>query len=224
MPTTHYTSDLHLGHGAVADKRGFTSTREHDELIRLSWIASVQPDDTVYVLGDVAVSGFDYALGVLADLPGRKHLIAGNHDPVHPMHRRTFAAKMPRWEEVFETVSPFVRRRVAGHEVLLSHFPYASWGDGAREGSRFNQYRLVDAGVPLMHGHTHGIERAHGHSLHIGLDAWGMAPVRQDSVIYWLDELSAYHTRAELSGTPVSYPWDDTPAIRRIREAREAMA
>ncbi|MDG8309764.1 hypothetical protein OK885_10715, partial [Streptococcus pneumoniae] len=77
---------------------------------------------------DVAVSGWPYALGVLADLPGRKHLVAGNHDPVHPMHRRTFTRSMDRFLEVFETVSPFVRRRVAGHEVFLSHFPYLEWG------------------------------------------------------------------------------------------------
>ena len=88
-PRVFYTSDLHIGHGRVADIRGFTSTRDHDAAIREAWCAEVTARDTVYILGDVAVSGFPYALGFLKALPGRKHLVAGNHDPVHPMHRRT---------------------------------------------------------------------------------------------------------------------------------------
>lgn len=197
-PRVFYTSDLHIGHRKVSELRGFASASDHDTAIGTAWVDAVRDDDVVYVLGDVAVSGFPYALDFLKSLPGRKHLVAGNHDPIHPMHRRTFAGKLPAFLDVFETVSPFLRRKLEGRELLLSHFPYAEWGDGpGREGSRYEQYRLPDLGLPLLHGHTHGTERGHGHSLHVGLDAWGLAPVRQEHVMDWLRDLADYKRDAE---------------------------
>lgn len=189
----HYTSDLHFGHELVAGKRGFASAAEHDEVIADLWSEMVRPQDVVIVLGDISAGAHSGALSILGKLPGRKHLIAGNHDRVHPMHRRTFAASMPVFLDVFVSVSPFGRRRLEGTEVLLSHFPYAEWGEGPARGgaaaSRHNQFRLPDFGVPLLHGHTHGTEQGHGHELHVGVDAWGFRPVPQEQVIVWLREL-----------------------------------
>lgn len=208
---TFYTSDLHLGHDKVAALRGFESTAGHDLAILRGWEAAVQPGDTVYVLGDLtgtsSTGRVEFALDVLHNLPGRKHLVAGNHDPIHPMHRRTFAKWLPAYLEVFETVSPFLRRRIGGHEVALSHFPYAEYGEGPHRGgaeaSRHNQWRLPDLGLPLLHGHTHQPEREHvehwdvelgewspgrSRGIHVGVDAWGLAPVDQDTVIGILDE------------------------------------
>lgn len=192
--TVYFTSDLHLGHRRVSELRGFTSTAEHDLTLYRTWAATVRRDDVVYVLGDVtgttSTGATDHALATLKSLPGRKHLVAGNHDPVHPMHRRTFARRLPAYLDAFETVSPFLRRRLDGHEVLLSHFPYAEWGDGPeRPGSRYDQYRLPDMGLPLLHGHTHGLEREHGSSLHVGLDAWALQLVPDTVVIDWLRSL-----------------------------------
>lgn len=190
--TTFYTSDLHIGHQRVAvEHRGFDSPEHHDEVLAWAWQKYVKPADTVYVLGDVAVGGIPRALDFLGALPGTKHLIAGNHDPVHPMHRRTFGRMMPRFLEVFETVTPFARRRVAGYEFLMCHFPYVEWGDGPDRPlrPRYDQYRLPDLGVPLLHGHTHGQERAHGRSLHVGLDAWNFRLVPEVTVVEWLARL-----------------------------------
>lgn len=203
QPRTFYTSDLHLGHESVAVRhRGFESVASHDARIFERWGAVVQPGDTVYVLGDV-IGRHDhaaYALDVLAALPGTKHLVTGNHDPVHPMHRRTFAKALPAFLEVFETVSPFLRRKIGGYEVLLSHFPYAGYGEGpyrgGAEASRYDQYRLPDMGVPIIHGHTHQPERYHVSSkpyrlslgVHVGVDAWGLAPAPQEDVIAILDK------------------------------------
>ncbi|MEO2133401.1 metallophosphoesterase [Microbacterium sp.] len=193
-----YTSDLHLGHENVATRhRGFESSGDHDNTFVDMWLDTVEAGDTVYVLGDVVGRTRDarYALALLGGLPGTKHLVAGNHDPVHPMHRSTFAKDMPAWLEVFATVAPFLRRKLVGRELLLSHFPYASWGEGPARGgaeaARYPQYRLPDLGTPLLHGHTHGAERTHGHSLHVGLDAWGGKLVPQETVIEWLSGVPA---------------------------------
>lgn len=196
-PRTFYTSDLHIGHRWVAGLRGFGddagAPNHHDVALVDMWTRTVTDKDTVYVLGDVALSGFPYALALLASLPGKKHLIAGNHDPVHPMHRSA-ASQFARWADVFASIQPFARRRLNGHEFLMSHFPYEAWGEGPARGgelaARHVQYRLPDRGIPLLHGHTHGTERAHGHELHVGLDAWGFELVPQETVIEWLDGLA----------------------------------
>ena len=38
---------------------------------------------------------------------------------------------------------------------MVSHFPYS--GDHSEE-SRYDQWRLPDFGVPIIHGHTHSSE------------------------------------------------------------------
>ena len=49
-----YTSDLHFGHKNVIefDHRPFHDVNEMDHLMIESWNSRVQPDDTVYILGD----------------------------------------------------------------------------------------------------------------------------------------------------------------------------
>lgn len=199
MSKVFYTSDLHLGHKKVSEIRGFWTTEEHDAALIEQWNDQVTKHDTVYVLGDIALSNYKYALEILKNLPGRKHLISGNHDIIHPMHERgQNRAELDRWLDVFETVQPFSYRRLGKHKLLLSHFPYSEWGDGAhREGSRYDQFRLPDHGHPLMHGHTHGKETFHGVSfeqswshinnqVHVGWDAWGRL-VDQEEIIEWLN-------------------------------------
>lgn len=204
--TAFYTSDLHIGHRMVAGIRGFYNEDEvdlpdptdldsararadpeaHDAEIARYWDETVHTKDTVYVLGDIAVSRYRDALDWFQLRPGRKILISGNHDIVHPMHRRG-PGEFKKWLEVFEYITPFERRKFAGRSVLLSHFPYT--GEGGRPGrDRYPEYRLRDEGFPLLHGHTHGTERAHGHQFHVGWDAWHRF-VTTEEIVEWVQEL-----------------------------------
>lgn len=188
MSRVFYTSDLHLGHEHVARLRGHnTPLGAYDEIAE-KWLQQVTKRDIVYVLGDVTLNDSNGSLEFLAGLPGRKHLVSGNHDSVHPMIRPS-RERLARWFETFETIQPFMCRKVAGIEFALSHFPYESWGDGPeRPGSRYNEWRLPDRGLPLVHGHTHGPERAHGRMFHVGWDAWrGLVP--QEEIVDWLKGL-----------------------------------
>lgn len=179
MGSIWFTSDLHLGHRLVAGHRGFADVTEHDEVVTQNWQKVVHKDDQVWVLGDIAVSSPAGALALLADLPGQKHLISGNHDGCHPMHRDSHK-RVAAYLDVFASVQPFARRRIDGAEVLLSHFPYTT--DRGFE-ARYPQYRLLDLGKWLLHGHTHLPERRTGdHEIHVGLDAWGLCPVRLDQI------------------------------------------
>lgn len=153
-----WVADLHLGHAKVADLRGFASVREHDTHI-LSQLAELDPWDTLWVLGDISSGKPEderIALALLDQMVNAEmHLIAGNHDSVSSIHRRGFK-KQREWLEVFDSVQQLGRVRINGQGVMMSHYPYARSGDGPGRGpGRYNEYRLPDMGLPLIHGHTH---------------------------------------------------------------------
>lgn len=178
--TVWFTSDLHFGHRLVTGHRGFgEDTWEHDRVIMENWSKVVRDDDVVWVLGDLTLSNPTVALARMDDLPGRKHFIAGNHDPCHPMHREAHKWQK-RYLDVFESVQPFARQKWDGDYFLLSHFPYAK----DRGEVRYTQYRLKDEGMWLLHGHTHdSIKYEGGTEIHVGVDAWDLAPVPLDHIL-----------------------------------------
>jgi calcineurin-like phosphoesterase family protein len=109
------------------------------------------------------------------------------------MHRDSFT-KQRRYLDVFRSVQAYGRRRIEGREVLLSHFPYT--GDTPSRGQdRHLQHRLRDYGVPIIHGHVHSPQRVTRSSVrtdwgmrtntlqvHVGVDAWDLAPVSLEQV------------------------------------------
>lgn len=168
-----FTADLHFGHRMVSGLRGFADADEHDAHLIDRWSCKVGKNDQVWVLGDLAVSSPTRALEIVQSLPGVKHLIAGNHDGCHPMHRDSHKWQ-PKYLSAFASVQPFARRRIDGTEVLLSHFPYSK----DRHEVRYTQWRLRDEGAWLLHGHTHQAEqRLEGREIHVGVDAWDFTPV-----------------------------------------------
>lgn len=183
MGDVWFTSDTHFCHRRVAELRGFATVEEHDETLIGLWNAKVKPGAQVWHLGDVGggPSGAERTASVLdrvRRLNGVIHLIAGNHDPVHPMHRDSHK-HIVDWMQVFETVQAFARRRVEGGEVLLSHLPFS--GDHTPI-DRHTQYRLRDEGLPLLHGHVHDLWKVRGNQVNVGVDVWGFAPVHLDEV------------------------------------------
>lgn len=188
--TVWFTSDLHFGHRLVAKHRGFEDdTEAHDQAIMENWAKVVRPDHHVWILGDLSVGHPEHPLRRIKELPGHKHLIAGNHDACHPMHRESFKQQR-HYFPIFDSVQAFARRRINGEQVLLSHFPYAR----DRGEARYTQYRLRNEGLWLLHGHTHGTERVtaatsedYPHSvesreIHVGLDAWDLKPVSINTI------------------------------------------
>ena len=201
MSRVWFTADLHLGHAAIATIRAVNEgiarlwdhspeadahdIAWHDRTLAANWDNHVQPDDHVWILGDLALGGTEAtarALNWITDRPGQKHLIPGNHDPIHPMHRDSH-----RWHrayaEAFLSVQAFARRRINGTTVLLSHLPYS--GDHTAE-DRYSQYRLRDHGEWLLHGHTHNpawyAPLRHARQIHVGLDAWELKPASLEDI------------------------------------------
>jgi calcineurin-like phosphoesterase family protein len=184
--TVWYAADTHFGHRLVSGLRGFASPEEHDAEIIRRWNKRVRPGDTVWHLGDVMLTrDSSYGWECVDQLNGIRHLVAGNHDAPFPGHRD--AHKHQReWLDHFESVQAFARRVIAGRTVMMSHFPYA--GDRGPD-DRAAQFRLRDEGAALLHGHLHSPDRRPREDLygsrvvHVGLDAWDLAPAREDEVL-----------------------------------------
>lgn len=195
MSTVWFTSDLHLGHRLVSELRGYDTTEEHDADILARLAQAVSPGDQVWLLGDLSSGGatgqraaLEALLAVRARTRTTMHLIAGNHDGIHPLHRNAH-----KWDgdyrRVFDSVQPFARRRVAGRQVWLSHFPWRGGGDHT-EVERYDTVRLnEDRESWIMHGHTHSPERIDRgrRQLHVGVDAWEFAPVPMSTIAELLE-------------------------------------
>ena len=180
--TTWFTSDTHFTHPAIARIRGFTTVSEHDETIITRWNRQIRRDDIVWHLGDVGLGKQARVLELANRLNGRKQLVAGNHDPCWPGHRRSRTCQR-QWLGVFESVQAFAKIRLDSREVLLSHLPYLGGGDHT-EHERYTQFRLHDEGGWLIHGHTHQPDQADGvRSVHVGVDAWNLTPASEADIM-----------------------------------------
>ncbi len=81
-----------------------------------NWEKTVRPEDTILHLGDVAF-GKKQQIYVwaqrIAELPGKKYLIKGNHD---------HSSSMKIYKGMFEVVTPFVQE-FSDVKFLFSHYP-----------------------------------------------------------------------------------------------------
>lgn len=111
-----FVSDLHLGHKRILEFtadvpgafRGGSTPEEHDEWV-IERCLSVSPNKRTvwYILGDVAMD--PTRLELVDRLPGRKHLVAGNHDEY----------KTELYLEHFESVIGGIKR----YGFWLTHMP-----------------------------------------------------------------------------------------------------
>lgn len=193
MSAIWFIGDLHLNHEKVSLIRGFDNPSDHNISIIKKWHKQVKVDDIVYVMGDLSggsSTGEMKALNTLFYLPGRKRLIAGNHDSISGIHR-TQSPHSQLFRDVFESIQDFGRVKLNGEQVLLSHYPYISSGDGPGRGhARYEQFRLPDLGARLIHAHTHHTHPTEGSTtgreLCVSWDAWGRL-VNLGDVAKWME-------------------------------------
>lgn len=138
-----FTSDQHFGHTRITEfcKRPFGGVREMNAAVIEAHNAFVEPDDGVYLLGDLAFGDPRRVISEPAEsLHGRLHLVPGNHDASHPIahgHQDVTA--------LCEQVGIIVERTeivvdIAGTPALLCQSPPE--GDSGRR-DRYRQWRPV---------------------------------------------------------------------------------
>lgn len=77
-----FIADLHFGDEAIIryEGRPFSSAEEMGQALMANWNRRVSESDTVFVLGDFSVYGWEKDAEILQNLRGHKFLIMGNHD------------------------------------------------------------------------------------------------------------------------------------------------
>lgn len=185
--TIRLTADTHFGHDLAARKRGFSSVEAHDEAILAGLVNGANNKTETIIAGDFAFGQWQLSLDLMKQVPGRKHLVLGNHDRAHPGYAAGFRGSHLRaYLEVFDSVTTAMQLGWGRSTLLVSHFPYQ--GDvGSRE-DVFTQWRLRDERAILLHGHTHSSQRLTYSrkgtpQLHIGVDAWEYKPVSLDDIM-----------------------------------------
>ena len=167
-----FTSDFHFCHARefVYQARGFSCIKEMNDTIVKNWNMVVQPDDDVYILGDVMLNNNDEGLRLLKSLKGNIHIIIGNHDT-------NIRVEMYRscWNVVEVTYATVIKYE--GYHFYLSHYPTFI---GNLEKDTLKKMLLN------IHGHTHSTNPFY-HDIpfmyNAGVDAHNCMPVSIDKVI-----------------------------------------
>lgn len=188
--TVFFTADTHFSHRSMVERKWrpqYSTVAEMDEDLIARWNETVGPKDVVWHLGDWALGNPVQHLTLVNRLHGRKHLVTGNHDKCWPAFRDAHAWQQAFLEAGFASVQAFARRRVLGKSVLLNHFPYEV---DDRHQDLFSEYRPVDTGLWLLHGHVHTEWRVRGRQINVGVDAPGndFRPVSLEQITAIIEE------------------------------------
>ena len=179
---TYITSDLHLGHANIMKFCPTSRARFNNdvdcmnETIVAEWNQIVQPEDRVYILGDVAFMSANVAASYLARMNGTKILIVGNHD--------SKLLKDPAFRGEFLEIHKYYDLRYNGHFIVMSHFPFLEW-DRMHRGSLH------------FYGHVHGDKTGHEQyrCMDVGMDATGVVVMNLDDAIAKIanNEIKGHH-------------------------------
>lgn len=168
--TTWVTSDLHFGHKNImsfcpdARARFRNDVTYMNEAMVKEWNDLIEPEDTVYILGDVAFMSGSEAGRMVMRLNGTKILVEGNHD------RKTL--QDATFRGAFAEVHKYLDINYNGTKVVMFHYPIAEWDQMHR-------------GSVHLHGHLHGGESGMEkyRCRDMGMDAIGRIAVTMEDAI-----------------------------------------
>lgn len=168
------SSDLHFGHDRefLWGPRGFRSSIEHDEVIIANWNSVVEPEDDVYLLGDLMLNDTKHGLSCVRRLNGHLHLVRGNHDSDV---RWALYADLPNVVELCGWAHVIHYRKI---HFYLSHFP--------TDTANYDDDKNIWAKIISISGHTHKKEKFHNNNpmkYNVALDAHNNYPVLLDDII-----------------------------------------
>jgi calcineurin-like phosphoesterase family protein len=152
------TSDLHFYHEAIlrfcSDTRPWRSIEEMNQALIDEWNSKIQPNHTIYHLGDFCFGKFDSiakrADEILDQLNGNKIFLKGNHDTSEVCNVLAKHGELHNYLEIKHNKQ----------FIVMSHFPFACWNK-----ANYNSLHAF--------GHCHGSFEGFGKSLDVGYDAHG---------------------------------------------------
>ena len=187
-------SDTHFGHENIIKycNRPFSNIEEHDDALIRNWNSRVGPDDTVYVIGDFALTPPKQVQNYLRRLNGKElHNIKGNHDKCQSGTCVTCGG--PTYGKWMEEPDGFTSIRdvfllklgkAASDWIWMSHYAHARWPH-AHHGSLH------------IFGHSHGGFKGLGRSMDVGVDTNNYFPYHIDEVRKKLNKLEMVEHHGE---------------------------
>lgn len=167
---TYITSDLHWGHKNIMNFCPVSRARFRNDLDYMNeamvkeWNDLIEPEDLVYILGDVAFLPAQKATEYMRRLNGRKILVQGNHD------RKLL--NDPGFRSCFEEIHHYLDINYAGTKVVMLHYPIAEWDQMHRGSVHFHGH---------LHGGESGMERYRCRDM--GIDATGQIAMLMEDAI-----------------------------------------
>ena len=174
MANIWFTSDLHFGHDRdfVWKARGFENVEEMNKAIVERFNSKVQPEDTVYILGDLMLGENEVGENYLSQLNGKKTIILGNHDT---------SKRIKIYEKYAEEIAYAKVIKYKKRQIYMSHYPTLTGNLDDTPGHC----------VLNFHGHTHQTENFTGDYIfmyHVGVDSHDCYPVLIDDALEELKE------------------------------------
>lgn len=173
--TIWFTSDTHYWHKNIVKycNRPYPSVEEMNADLIRRYNHKVQPDDTVWHLGDFAFCGKDKGVEILEQLNGHKNLVVGNHDYSLVKKVATFFDEIVDYKmlKVHMNFQADDGEIVQYHQpIVMCHFPILSW-DLMRHGSWH------------LHGHCHGtLPKTPALRLDVGVDCHNYYPINVEDI------------------------------------------
>ena len=170
----YLTSDLHFCHNKpfLYEPRGFTNVENMNTAIVAHWNSIINPEDDIYVLGDIMLNDNEKGTYLLKQLKGHIHIILGNHDTEQRIQIYNDCYNV--WEITYAT-----KFKYNGYHFFLSHYPCLT--------SNFDYDKPLKARLISLCGHTHTQDRfadwKFGPIYHVELDAHDNFPVSLDQII-----------------------------------------
>ena len=167
---TYITSDLHWGHKNIMNFCPVSRARFRNDLDYMNeamvkeWNDLIEPEDLVYILGDVAFLPAQKAVEYMRRLNGHKILVQGNHD------RKLL--QDPAFRNEFVEIHHYLDINYAGTKVVMLHYPIAEWDQMHRGSVHFHGH---------LHGGASGMEKYRCRDM--GIDATGQIAMLMEDAI-----------------------------------------
>lgn len=164
---TFYTSDLHINDNRFdIFFRPFKSVEEQNETLVKNWNSVVNPEDTVYVVGDFSID--DDGLKYVDRLNGHIRLIMGNYD-----QPRDYVQLQSKFEMVYQET---FTTEINGKEVCVNHYPSKAIPD---------MFNIV--------GHIHSLWKVQRNMINVSVEAWNYTPVSEEQIILCMNAIEKHY-------------------------------
>lgn len=172
----YFSSDLHFNHqkNFIYESRGFKNINEMNNAIIANFNKVITNEDDLYLLGDIFLGGKDgleAGIAFVNELPGKLHLIWGNHDTDNKKEA------ISQCHNVVEIIGFATILKYQKWHFYLSHFPTCT--------TNFDDYeKPLKQRLLCLAGHTHSKEKFEPcGSYNVAVDAHNCFPISIDIII-----------------------------------------